>query len=54
MGGGPQGGGVLGRPPGDVDGVDVGADELREMLDGFATSQRGIVVARARGGSLPT
>jgi hypothetical protein len=46
--------GIMLEPGADAFGADVGADELREMLDGFATSQRGIVVARARGGPLPT
>ena len=44
--------GIMLEPGSDVFGADVGADELREMLAGFATSQRGITVARARGGSL--
>lgn len=34
-------------------GADTGRDELREMLDDFWTSQRGIVVARARANSNP-
>jgi predicted dinucleotide-binding enzyme len=45
--------GIMLEPGSDAFGADVGADELREMLTGFAASQRGIVVARARGGVLP-
>ncbi|MEJ1086750.1 NAD(P)-binding domain-containing protein [Microbacterium sp. Mu-80] len=44
--------GIMLEPGADAFGADVGADELREMLAGFATSRRGIVVARARGGRL--
>ena len=46
--------GIMLEPGADAFGADVGADELREMLAGFASSRRGIVVARARGGVLPT
>ncbi|GAA2888342.1 NAD(P)-binding domain-containing protein [Microbacterium esteraromaticum] len=46
--------GIMLEPGADAFGADVGADELREMLAGFARSRRGIVVARARGGALPT
>lgn len=46
--------GIMLEPGADAFGADVGAAELREMLDGFATSRRGIVVARARGGVLPS
>ncbi|QMU98821.1 NADP oxidoreductase [Microbacterium esteraromaticum] len=45
--------GIMLEPGADAFGADVDAGELREMLDGFATSRRGIVVARARGGVLP-
>lgn len=45
--------GIMLEPGADAFGADVGADELREMLGGFATSRRGLVVARARGGALP-
>lgn len=44
--------GIMLEPGADAFGADVAAVELREMLDGFATSQRGIIVARARGGRL--
>ncbi|MFS2241723.1 NADPH-dependent F420 reductase [Microbacterium sp. OR16] len=45
---GPLASGIMLEPGADAFGADVGADELREMLDGFETSRRGIVVARAR------
>jgi len=41
--------GVMLEPGGEVFGADVDAGELREMLARFPDSQRGIVVARARG-----
>ncbi|MDW4572217.1 NAD(P)-binding domain-containing protein [Microbacterium sp. M3] len=40
--------GVMLEPGGEAFGADVGADELRAMLERFPTSQRGIVIARAR------
>jgi predicted dinucleotide-binding enzyme len=40
--------GVMLQPGGEVFGADVDATELRAMLDRFATSQRGRVIARAR------
>lgn len=45
---GPLASGIMLEPGADAFGADVGAGELREMLDGFETSRRGIVVARAR------
>jgi hypothetical protein len=36
------------EPGAEAFGADVDAARLRAMLDGFWTSQRGIVVARAR------
>lgn len=45
---GPLASGLTLEPGADAFGADVGAAELREMLQGFATSRRGIVVARAR------
>lgn len=48
---GPLASGIMLEPGSDVFGADVGADELRNMLDGFPTSRRGLVVARARGGA---
>ncbi|UNK72068.1 NAD(P)-binding domain-containing protein [Microbacterium sp. H1-D42] len=44
--------GIMLEPGAEAFGADVDADELRAMLDRFPTSQRGIVVARARGGHL--
>ncbi|MGN8027343.1 NADPH-dependent F420 reductase [Microbacterium sp. 22242] len=44
--------GVMLEPGAEAFGADVGAAELRAMLDRFPTSQHGIVVARARGGAL--
>lgn len=44
--------GIMLEPGAEAFGADVDSAELRQMLDGFATSQRGIVVARARGGRL--
>lgn len=40
--------GIMLQPGGEVFGADVDATELRAMLDRFATSQRGRVIARAR------
>lgn len=40
--------GIMLEPGAEAFGADVDADELREMLSRFWTSQRGIVVARAR------
>lgn len=40
--------GIKLQPGGEVFGADVDAAELRAMLDRFATSQRGRVIARAR------
>ncbi|GAA5204642.1 NAD(P)-binding domain-containing protein [Microbacterium jejuense] len=41
--------GIMLEPGAEAFGADVDAAELRAMLDRFPTSQRGIVVARARG-----
>jgi len=49
---GPLAAGVMLEPGGEVFGADVDAAELRAMLARFPQSQRGIVVARARGGRL--
>lgn len=46
---GPLAAGIMWEPGADAFGADVDATQLREMLDDFATSQRGIIVARARG-----
>ncbi|WP_228372876.1 NADPH-dependent F420 reductase [Demequina subtropica] len=46
---GPLSAGVMLEPPTDVFGSDATADELRDMLARFPRSQRGRVVARARG-----
>ena len=45
---GPLASGIMLEPGTEAFGADVDAAQLREMLDGFWTSQRGIVVARAR------
>lgn len=45
---GPLAASIMLEPGSELFGADVDADQLREMLDGFWTSQRGIVVARAR------
>ncbi|MEV4688007.1 NADPH-dependent F420 reductase [Microbacterium sp. LWH3-1.2] len=45
---GPLAAGIMLEPGAEAFGADVDADELREMLARFPTSQRGIVVARAR------
>lgn len=49
---GPLASGIALEPGAEAFGADVDAEELRAMLDRFPTSQRGIVVARARGGRL--
>lgn len=49
---GPLSAGIMLEPGSEVFGADVGAEELRGMLDGFASSRRGIVVAKARGGAI--
>ncbi len=46
---GPLAAGVAFEPPTEIFGSDATAAELREMLDRFPRSQRGRVVARARG-----
>lgn len=45
---GPLSAGIMLEPGAEAFGADVNAAQLREMLDGFWTSQRGIIVARAR------
>ncbi|MGP6171663.1 NADPH-dependent F420 reductase [Microbacterium sp. A204] len=45
---GPLANGIMLEPGADAFGADVDAVQLREMLDGFWGSQRGIIVARAR------
>ncbi len=45
---GPLANGIMLEPGAEAFGADVGAVQLREMLDGFWDSQRGIIVARAR------
>jgi len=44
--------GIMLEPGAEAFGADVDASELRAMLERFPSSQRGIVVARARGGRL--
>ncbi|MDQ0612409.1 putative dinucleotide-binding enzyme [Microbacterium sp. W4I4] len=44
--------GIMLEPGAEAFGADVDSRELRAMLERFPTSQRGIVVARARSGSL--
>jgi len=46
---GPLAAGIMLEPGAEAFGADVDAGELRAMLARFPTSQRGIVVARARG-----
>jgi predicted dinucleotide-binding enzyme len=46
---GPLSAGIMLEPGAEAFGADVEATQLREMLERFPTSQRGIVVARARG-----
>lgn len=46
---GPLASGIMLEPGAEAFGADVEAPQLKEMLDRFSTSQRGIVVARARG-----
>lgn len=45
---GPLAAGIMLEPGAEAFGADVTAGQLREMLDGFWESQRGIIVARAR------
>lgn len=45
---GPLAAGIMLEPGAEAFGADVDAAQLRDMLDGFWTSQRGIIVARAR------
>lgn len=45
---GPLANGIMLEPGAEAFGADVDATQLREMLDGFWSSQRGIIVARAR------
>ena len=45
---GPLSAGIMLEPGAEAFGADVDAAQLREMLDGFWDSQRGIIVARAR------
>lgn len=47
---GPLAAGIMLEPGAEAFGADVDADRLRDMLDGFWESQRGIIVSRARGG----
>jgi predicted dinucleotide-binding enzyme len=49
---GPLAAGIMLEPGSEAFGADVGTEELRGMLDDFASSRRGIVVARARGGTV--
>ena len=49
---GPLSAGIMLEPGAEAFGADVDAARLRDMLDGFWTSQRGIIVARARANSL--
>ncbi|MGO2745993.1 NADPH-dependent F420 reductase [Microbacterium sp.] len=46
---GPLANGIMLEPGAEAFGADVDATQLRSMLDGFWESQRGIIVARARG-----
>ncbi len=50
---GPLSAGIMLEPGAEAFGADVDAAQLRAMLDGFWSSQRGIIVARARGESSP-
>lgn len=47
---GPLANGIMLEPGAEAFGADVTAAQLREMLEGFWNSQRGIIVARARAG----
>jgi predicted dinucleotide-binding enzyme len=47
---GPLTNSIMLEPGAEAFGADVGAAQLRDMLDGFWGSQRGIIVARARAG----
>jgi predicted dinucleotide-binding enzyme len=52
---GPLANGIMLEPGAEAFGADVSAAQLREMLDGFWISQRGIIVARAReDGQIPS
>lgn len=51
---GPLAAGIMLEPGAEAFGADVDATELRAMLDRFPTSQRGIVVARARAATTET
>ena len=51
---GPLAAGIMLEPGAEAFGADVDATELRAMLDRFPTSQRGIVVARARAAKTET
>lgn len=46
---GPLSAGIMLEPGAEAFGADVDETQLREMLERFPTSQRGIIVARARG-----
>lgn len=46
---GPLAAGIMLEPGAEAFGADVDAAQLRDMLERFPTSQRGIIVARARG-----
>lgn len=48
---GPLSAGIMLEPGAEAFGADVDAQQLRDMLDGFWSSQRGIIVARARANS---
>ncbi|WP_313356071.1 NAD(P)-binding domain-containing protein [Microbacterium sp.] len=50
---GPLASGIMLEPGADAFGADVSVAQLREMLEGFETSRRGIVVARARRSDRP-
>jgi predicted dinucleotide-binding enzyme len=50
---GPLAAGIMLEPGAEAFGADVDVDELRAMLDRFPTSQRGIVVGRARAAGAP-
>lgn len=47
---GPLAAGIMLEPGSETFGADVDVTQLQEMLERFPTSQRGIIVARARGG----
>lgn len=50
---GPLSAGIMLEPGAEAFGADVDAAELQEMLERFPSSQRGIIVARARGNLPP-